>query len=155
VNWLPSLTFDQVRAKILKAKEKVPKRAIANHCPLDLPKRLWRYLIEQAGLDSTTTWANLPKKALNKLVESICRGSFPIKGKSVFKDEFVTCGGVKLSEVDFKTMESRKCPGLYFAGEILDIDGVTGGFNFQSAWTTGWLAGQAIAQPIMTPSGQT
>lgn len=147
VNWLPSLTLDQVRSQILAAKDEVPKRAIANHCPLDLPKRLWRYLVEQAGLDDTITWANLSKKALNKLVEAICRGQFPIKGKSVFKDEFVTCGGVKLAEVDFKTMESRQCPGLFLAGEVLDIDGVTGGFNFQSAWTTGWLAGQAIAHP--------
>lgn len=154
VNWLPSLTFDQVRAKILTAKDEVPKRAIANHCPLDLPKRLWRYLVEQTGLEDTT-WANLPKQALNKLVESICRGTFPIKGKSVFKDEFVTCGGVKLSEVNFKTMESRQCPGLFLAGEVLNIDGVTGGFNFQSAWTTGWLAGQAIAQSAPPPQHET
>ena len=77
-------------------------------------------------------------------MEAIARGTFQIQGKGVFKEEFVTCGGVKLSEVNFQTMESRRCPGLYFAGEVLDIDGVTGGFNFQSAWTTGWLAGQAI-----------
>ena len=151
VNWLPSWTFEQVRAVMLTAKGDVPKRAIANHCPLDLPKRLWRYLVEQTGLDESTTWANLPKKALNMLVESICRGTFPIQGKSVFKEEFVTCGGVALSEVDFKTMESRRCSGLFFAGEVLDIDGVTGGFNFQSAWTTGWLAGQAIARHRAIP----
>jgi predicted Rossmann fold flavoprotein len=145
VNWLPSLNAEQVRQGLLAAKQGVPKRAIANHCPFDLPKRLWRYWVQQTGLDEKTTWANLPKPALNKLVEAIARGTFNIQGKGVFKDEFVTCGGVKLSEVDFKTMASRCCPGLYLAGEVLDIDGVTGGFNFQSAWTTGWLAGQAIA----------
>lgn len=146
VNWLPSMNAEQIRQALLAAKQAVPKRAIANHCPFDLPKRLWRYWVQQAGLDETVTWANLPKKALNQLVEAIARGTFKIQGKGVFKDEFVTCGGVKLSEVNFKTMESRRCPGLYFAGEVLDIDGVTGGFNFQSAWTTGWLAGQAIAE---------
>lgn len=146
VNWLPSMTGEQIRQALLTAKQVVPKRAIVNHCPLALPKRLWRYWVQQVGLDNTVTWANLPKKALNKLVEAIARGTFPIQGKGVFKEEFVTCGGIKLSEVDFKTLESRRCPGLYFAGEVLDIDGVTGGFNFQSAWTTGWLAGQAIAE---------
>lgn len=147
VNWLPALTFEQVRETLLAAKQTTPKRAIASQCPVSLPKRLWRYWVIKSGLDETMTWANLSKKALNQLVEAIHRGTFPIRGKSAFKEEFVTCGGVKLSEVDFKTMASRRCPGLFFAGEILDIDGVTGGFNFQSAWTTGWLAGQAIAQP--------
>ena len=146
VNWLPAMPLEQVRAALLAAKGAVPKRAIANHCPLEVPKRLWRYWVAQAGLDDAVTWANLPKKALNQLVEAICRGTFAIEGKGVFKDEFVTCGGIKLAEVDFKTMASRRCPGLFLAGEVLDIDGVTGGFNFQSAWTTGWLAGQAIAQ---------
>jgi len=144
VNWLPLMNGEQIRAALLAAKQAVPKRAIANHCPFDLPKRLWRYWVQQAALDDSLTWANLSKKALNQLVEAIARGTFPIQGKGVFKEEFVTCGGVKLSEVNFKTMESRRCSGLYFAGEVLDIDGVTGGFNFQSAWTTGWLAGQEI-----------
>jgi len=84
------------------------------------------------------------KKALNGLIQELIQGRYSIKGKGVFKEEFVTCGGVRLKEVDFKTMESRLVPHLYFAGEILDIDGVTGGFNFQSAWTTAWLAGQAM-----------
>ena len=148
VNWLPSMNPDQIRQALLTAKQAVPKRAIANHSPLELPKRLWRYWVQQVGLDETVTWANLSKKALNQLVTAIARGTFTIQGKGVFKEEFVTCGGVKLSEVDFKTMASRRCPGLYFAGEVLDIDGVTGGFNFQSAWTTGWLAGQAIAASL-------
>lgn len=146
VNWLPAMNAEQVRQGLLAAKQTVPKRAIANHCPFDLPKRLWGYWVQQAGLTEDVTWANLPKTALNQLVAAIARGNFSIQGKGVFKEEFVTCGGVKLSEVNFQTMESRRCPGLYFAGEVLDIDGVTGGFNFQSAWTTGWLAGQAIGE---------
>ena len=144
VNWLPAMTMETVRAQLQITRDQVPKRAIVNHCPVDLPRRLWVYLVQRAGLADTLTWANLPKQGLNALVEQISRGQFAIAGKGVFKEEFVTCGGVKLSEVDFKTLQSRRCPGLFFAGEVLDIDGVTGGFNFQSAWTTGWLAGQAI-----------
>lgn len=154
VNWLPSRNAEQVRQDLLAAKQTVPKRAIANHCPFDLPKRLWRYWLQQVGVDDAVTWANLSKKTVNQLVDAIARGHFTIQGKGVFKDEFVTCGGVKLSEVDFKTMASRRCQGLYLAGEVLDIDGVTGGFNFQSAWTTGWLAGQAIAAPNRALSKQ-
>jgi predicted Rossmann fold flavoprotein len=89
-------------------------------------------------------WAGLSHKKLDRLLQELQRGTFQIHGKSPFKEEFVTCGGVKLGEIDFKTMASKICPGLYFAGEIIDVDGVTGGFNFQNAWTTGWLAGQAI-----------
>ncbi|MGD1905698.1 MAG: NAD(P)/FAD-dependent oxidoreductase [Leptolyngbyaceae cyanobacterium] len=144
VNWLPEMTMDEIRAELQAARAQVPKRAIMNHCPLPLSRRLWMYLVQRVGLDESLTWANLPKKGVNGLVEQMSRGQFAISGKGVFKEEFVTCGGVKLSEVDFKTMQSRRCPGLFLAGEVLDIDGVTGGFNFQSAWTTGWLAGQAI-----------
>jgi len=105
---------------------------------------LWQSLVTFIGIDSKIVWADLSKKALNNLLIELLQGEYLIKGKGVFKEEFVTCGGVSLSEINFKTMESKKCPGLFFAGEVLDIDGVTGGFNFQSAWTTGWLAGQTI-----------
>ncbi|MGB7487695.1 MAG: NAD(P)/FAD-dependent oxidoreductase, partial [Phormidesmis sp.] len=108
---------------------------------------LWQYLLGRIKAEPTLTWANLSKQQLNQLVQELTQGGFEITGKGVFKDEFVTCGGVRLKEVDFKTMESRQCSGLYLSGEILDIDGITGGFNFQSAWTTGWLAGNAIGQP--------
>lgn len=148
VNWLPDRSEDTLRQQLQRAKQQFPKRAVINHCPVDLPKRLWRYWTEQAGLDDTLTWANLPKKGLNRLVTLMLRSQYAIQGKGVFKDEFVTCGGIKLSEVNFKTMESRRCPGLFFAGEVLNIDGVTGGFNFQSAWTTGWLAGQALGKSM-------
>lgn len=146
INWRPNLPQEQLRQGLQDARQEAPKRAIANYCPFDLPQRLWHYWLEQVNLDHTLTWANLPKPALNQLVTAISKGTFPLRGKGVFKDEFVTCGGVKLSEVNFKTMESRRCPGLFLAGEVLDIDGITGGFNFQSAWTTGWLAGQGLCQ---------
>jgi predicted Rossmann fold flavoprotein len=107
-----------------------------------LPQRLWVSLLNYCEIDGL--WAGLSNKKLDRLLQELQRGTFQINGKSPFKEEFVTCGGIKLGEIDFKTMASKICPGLYFAGEIIDVDGVTGGFNFQNAWTTGWLAGQAI-----------
>lgn len=146
VNWLPALTQEQVRAKLQEIKATCSRRAIATHSPYTtLSKRLWQYLLDRIDIDSTLTWANLSKKQLNQLLQALTQSSYEVVGKGAFKDEFVTCGGVRLKEVNFKTMESRQCPGLYLSGEILNIDGITGGFNFQSAWTTGWLAGRAIA----------
>lgn len=148
INWLPALSQQQVREALQQAKSAWGKRAIATVSPYPpLSKRLWQYLLTRLGIDATLTWANLSKKHINQLVQEITQGSYTIAGKGTFKDEFVTCGGVCLKEVNFKTMESRQCQGLYLAGEILDIDGITGGFNFQSAWTTGWLAAQAMAAP--------
>ncbi len=145
INWLPEYNQETLKQDLLQFKEEHPKKKIANYCPLDLPKRLWQSLVNYAGIKPDKIWAELSKKELNKLVLELVQGQYQITGKGVFKEEFVTFGGVSLKEINFKTMESKKCPGLYFAGEILDIDGVTGGFNFQSAWTTAWLAGQAIA----------
>ncbi|MEO1682305.1 MAG: NAD(P)/FAD-dependent oxidoreductase [Cyanobacteria bacterium J06631_12] len=145
VNWLPDRSEAQLSDTLQQMKQAHGRRAIATHSPLaGLSKRLWQYLLLRLDMDASQTWATLSKKQLNRLVQTVARSTFDITGKGVFKDEFVTCGGVSLKEVDFKTMESRLIPGLYFSGEILDIDGVTGGFNFQSAWTTSWLAGQAI-----------
>ena len=110
-----------------------------------LPKRLWAALVDLAGIARTDRWASLSKAARHRLTSQLHNTQLQVTGKSLNKDEFVTCGGVRLSEVNFKTMESRICPGLYLAGELLDIDGITGGFNFQSAWTTGWIAGNAMA----------
>jgi predicted Rossmann fold flavoprotein len=146
VNWLPQHHPDQLRQQLLQTKAEQPRRAIASNCPFPLPRRLWHYLTVAVGITAEERWADLSKKSLNQLIQAITQNRYSIQGKGIFKDEFVTCGGVCLKEVDFKTMESRCCPGLYFAGEILDIDGVTGGFNFQNAWTTGWIAGQAIGQ---------
>ena len=111
-----------------------------------MPQRLWERLVTSAGIVATTPWNGVSNAALNTLAAQLTGAEFKVVGKSLFKEEFVTCGGVTLSEVDFRTMQSRVCPGLYFAGEVLDIDGVTGGFNFQSAWTTGMLAGVAMAE---------
>ena len=144
VNWLPQYSQDNLRQMLLAVKSQLPRRQILTSCPVPVPKRLWKTLVTSVGISTEERWAEVSKKALNQLVQELSQGRYFIKGKGVFKEEFVTCGGVKLKEVDFKTMESRLVPGLYFAGEILDIDGVTGGFNFQSAWTTAWLAGQAM-----------
>ena len=147
VNWLPNESQEQVRAHLQQAKAQTSKRLIATYSPYPaISKRLWQYLLSRIDINPALTWANLSKKQLNLLVQELTQGVYEVGGKGTFKDEFVTCGGVKLKEINFKTMESKQCKGLYLAGEILDIDGVTGGFNFQSAWTTGWLAGQVISQ---------
>ncbi|MCW6036074.1 NAD(P)/FAD-dependent oxidoreductase [Spirulina subsalsa FACHB-351] len=147
INWLPEFNPETLRQHLLATKQATPKRKITNSCPVSLPKRLWQRFLTTVGIEEQRIWAELPKTALNALVQELTGGEYHILGKGVFKEEFVTCGGIKLGEINFKTMESRCCPGLYFAGEILDIDGITGGFNFQNAWTTGWLAGQGIGNP--------
>jgi hypothetical protein len=144
VNWLPQYTQEGLRQMLLAVKSQLPQRQITTSCPVPIPKRLWMSLVTSVGIGAEERWAEVSKKALNELIQELNQGRYLIKGKGVFKEEFVTCGGVSLKEVDFKTMESRLVPDLYFAGEILDIDGVTGGFNFQSAWTTAWLAGHAM-----------
>lgn len=144
IDWLPEIHIEKLREIILQTKSEFPKRSLSSHCPINLPRRLWQYLITRTGINPQKPWSELSKKQLNQLLEELKRGTHQITGKGIFKEEFVTCGGINLKEINFKTMESRCCPGLYFAGEILDIDGVTGGFNFQNAWTTGWLAGQGM-----------
>lgn len=148
INWLPEHNLESLKQVLTEFKHTNPKKKIINYCPVKLPKRLWQSLVRYVEIKPEKVWSQISKKELNKLATEIIGGQYEIKGKGVFKDEFVTCGGVSLKEVNFKTMESKKCPGLYFAGEILDIDGVTGGFNFQSAWTTSWLAGVAIANSV-------
>lgn len=141
VNWLPNFTQEEVRQKLLEVKNEWSKKPMFLHRGVELPHRLWQYLLSRIGITPEERWAGLSNKLLNQLVQEINQGKYLVSGKGVFKEEFVTCGGVSLKEVNFKTMESNLVPGLYFAGEILDIDGVTGGFNFQSAWTTSYLAG--------------
>jgi len=123
-------------------KDRFPTRVLKKSICEELPKRYWLRLLEITHVSPMLTWGQLNKDKLNRISKELERASFDIVGKGQFKEEFVTCGGVDLKEVDFKTMESKLCPGLYFAGEILDIDGITGGFNFQNAWTTAWLASQ-------------
>jgi predicted Rossmann fold flavoprotein len=146
VNWLPHLNDAQLAKEFETRRGSQAARLVVNSPVAPLPARLWEQLVLAADVPRETRWSALSRPAQHKLVQQLLRGEFPVSGKSLNKDEFVTCGGVKLGEVDFKTMESRVCPGLFFAGELLDIDGITGGFNFQAAWTTGWIAGRAMAR---------
>lgn len=148
INWLPHLTVEALTSELQRQKQANPARTIVNGSLSPLPSRLWEQLVLASGIKPVTRWAELSSSALHRLVQQLTRSEFPVTGKSLNKDEFVTCGGVRLGEVDFKTMESRVCPGLHFAGELLDIDGITGGFNFQACWTTGWIAGRAMAGHI-------
>ena len=131
-----------VNAAIEDAMPSVRKKKVVNACPFDLPKKFWAFLLARADVPAEAVWLDLGKKAKNKLIITLLNDVYEVRGKTTFKEEFVTCGGVVLSEVDFNTMQSRVVPGLYFAGEVLDVDGVTGGFNFQAAWTTGFVAGR-------------
>ncbi len=143
VAWTGDANEDRLRAALAAGRQSLAKKRVRNANPLGLPGRLWERLVETSEVGPDVTWVDLPKKALNALVRAVGASEFSVTGKSMNKEEFVTCGGVRLREVNFKTMESRRCAGLYFAGEVLDIDGITGGFNFQSAWTTAHLAGTA------------
>ncbi|NET73413.1 MAG: aminoacetone oxidase family FAD-binding enzyme, partial [Sphaerospermopsis sp. SIO1G2] len=148
INWLPNFSQDAVRQKLLSVKQEWGKKAMMLHRGVDLPHRLWQYIITRIGINTEERWADISKNTITQLVQEISQGEYLVTGKGAFKEEFVTCGGVNLKQVNFKTMESKLVQGLYFAGEILDIDGITGGFNFQSAWTTAYLAGISIAKSI-------
>jgi predicted Rossmann fold flavoprotein len=145
LNWLPSHQIEEIKNELRAIKEKYPSRLPATTDSLfKLPKQLWRKLVAVPGISEEMRWAQLSRQQLEQLAGKLQNCSFDLRGKTTYKNEFVTCGGIALEEVNFKTMESRLVPGLYFAGEILDIDGVTGGFNFQNAWTTGWIAGRSL-----------
>jgi hypothetical protein len=147
VNWIPPHTLETAAGLFNDLRASAGRRLVLGHSRLaELPLRLWKQLAAAAGISEAITWANLPRKQLNALANQLVHCQFEVEGKGQFKDEFVTCGGVDLKEVDFRSMQSRKFPGLFLAGEVLDIDGLTGGFNFQSAWTTSWIAGQAIGR---------
>jgi predicted Rossmann fold flavoprotein len=144
VNWIPTFKAEAVKQVLLTAKTEQPKKFISNYCPVDVSLRLWEYLLDKAEVELQKRWADISNKSIQQIVNVLTASEYAIAGKGVFKEEFVTCGGVRLQDVNFQTMESKICQGLFFAGEILDIDGVTGGFNFQSAWTTSWIAAQGI-----------
>jgi predicted Rossmann fold flavoprotein len=145
LNWLPKLDADGTAGELNRRRKEQSARLVVNGPITPLGARLWEQLVLAAGIPREIRWAELSRSAQHSLVQQLTRTPFAVTGKSLNKEEFVTCGGVRLSEVNFKTMESRISPGLYFAGELLDIDGITGGFNFQAAWTTGWIAGKALA----------
>ncbi len=143
VNWTgqPEVT---VRETLMSLKNNNSRKNITGNALFDLPKRLWEFLTHKAGVATEKTWADASLKEINRLIEFLTATPFSIKGKTTFKEEFVTCGGIDWSEIDIATMESKRVPGLYFAGEVVNTDGETGGFNFQAAWTTAWVAAQAI-----------
>jgi predicted Rossmann fold flavoprotein len=146
VNWLGDYSFEQALDVLQRNKdwkENTRKKVNNQQAFSQIPARLWRQLVQFIG---EKNWADVSKQELRKLAEELTAGEFAIRGKGQFKEEFVTCGGVRLNEVDFKTMQSRLVENVFLAGEVLNIDGLTGGFNFQSAWSTGWLAGNALAQ---------
>jgi predicted Rossmann fold flavoprotein len=142
INWLPG---QDAAAELESRKGANPAKLVVNTPIAPLQARLWEALVVASGVPRETRWAALSKAQARALVQQLAHTELPVTGKTMNKDEFVTCGGVRLSEVNFKTMESKLVPGLYFGGELLDIDGITGGFNFQACWTTGWLAGNAMA----------
>jgi hypothetical protein len=148
IHWLPHLDQDSVAAQLESRRAAQPARLVVNTPVPPLPARLWERLVLAAGIARETRWAELSRSARHQLIQQLTGSSLEVSGKSLNQDEFVTCGGVRLSEVNFKTMESRICPGLHFGGELLDIDGLTGGFNFQAAWTTGFIAGKAMGERL-------
>lgn len=146
VNWIPPLLEIELRDKWNLIRNECSLQKIINRNPFSLPNRLWSFLLAESGITEDMRWADLPSKEQNKLIKNLTAQEFAVSGKTTFKEEFVTCGGIKLNEVDIGTMQSKIVPGLFFAGEILDVDGVTGGFNFQHAWTSGWIAAKAICE---------
>lgn len=144
VNWLNDVTVDECIDTLKELKQEQAKKLVAKKSPFDFPNRLWESLVTAAGISDTARWADLSGKQLNELANQLMCGEFQVNGKSTFKEEFVTAGGIELKEVNFKTMESKLVENLYFAGEILNIDAITGGFNFQNAWTGGFIAAETI-----------
>lgn len=144
INFLPHLSAAELTQELMDYKIDNGKKKVLGAPPCAIPRNYWKRVARVAGVGADLTWNHVGGEALRTIVSELTDGRFSLSGKGVFKEEFVTCGGVDLQEVDFRSMQSKKCPGLYFAGELLDIDGVTGGFNFQSAWTTGWIAGRSM-----------
>ncbi len=142
VNWLDQTNHESVLNQLIGVTAEHARKRLPNIRPFGLPERLWRYLLAKGGFSETKKWGELGSKGLNKLAAVLTNDSYSVSGKTGFKDEFVTCGGISLDDIDGKSMESKVCENLYFAGEIMDIDGITGGFNFQAAWTTGYIAGK-------------
>jgi predicted Rossmann fold flavoprotein len=147
VNWLPEF-HESAMLEHLKGCRSSLKQELGNRNPFGLVSRLWLYLIARAGADGNVSWKEQPNQALIALSKILCKDTYVVSGKTTFKDEFVTAGGVNLSELDPATMESRKVKGLFFAGEYMDVDGITGGYNFQHAWSSGWIAAKSISSRV-------
>lgn len=145
LNWLNDKKDEACRNELMNVKAANPHKQVNNHFPFKLPARLLSHLFAKSGIDETSRWADVSKIDIQQLVQNLIYDTYEVKGKTTFKEEFVTCGGISLNDIEFKNMQSKRCKNLFFAGEILDIDGITGGFNFQAAWTTGFIAGNAAA----------
>ena len=146
INWLPDYSEQDLRNDWQSFRDEYAGQKMGSKNPFGLPNRLWLYLINVCEIIVDIRWAEMTVKMQNKLIKNLTAQEFLVNGKTAFREEFVTCGGIKLSEVHANTMESKINPGIFFAGEVLDIDGVTGGFNFQNAWTTGWISAKSIAE---------
>ncbi len=146
INWVPTYNAQSLKMEWLNFRTDLGKREIGNKNPFGLPQRLWQYLLQEAKILPNTKWADIKSAEQNALIQLLTTYTLTIKGKTTFKEEFVTCGGVDLSGINAAQMESKTCPGLHFAGEMMDVDGITGGFNFQHAWTSGWLAANHMAE---------
>lgn len=145
VNWIGLTNSALVAEHLQGIVDSNPRKLLTSVHPFGLPTRMWQYILEKTALGADKRWDELGKKGLNKLVEALTNDQYKVTGKGAFRDEFVTCGGVSLSDINLNTMESKVCKNLYFAGEVLDVDAITGGFNLQAAWTTGYVAGKAMA----------
>jgi predicted Rossmann fold flavoprotein len=148
INWTPAFNEATLKMEWINLRMDFGKREMGSKNPFDLPQRLWQFLLQEADILFNTKWADLKSANQQQLIQLLTRYTLDIKGKTTFKEEFVTCGGVDVKDIDAQTMESKLIPGLHFAGEMMDVDGITGGFNFQHAWTSGWLAAQHIADSI-------
>lgn len=148
VNWLNDVDAKECEDQLKELKQEQAKKTITKFSPYDFPNRLWQSLVNAAGIQPDTRWADLTRAQTQALAQQLTNGEFQVNGKSTFKEEFVTAGGVDLKEVNFKTMESKFLPSMYFAGEVLNIDAITGGFNFQNAWTGGFIAAQSIVAGV-------
>jgi predicted Rossmann fold flavoprotein len=146
INWVPVYNENSLRLEWMNLRQDFGRREMGSKNPFDLPQRLWHFLLQEAGVATQTKWADLKNTQQQQLIQLLTRMTLAIQGKTTFKEEFVTCGGVDLAEIDANTMESKLIPGLHFAGEMMDVDGITGGFNFQHAWTSGWIAAQHMGQ---------
>jgi predicted Rossmann fold flavoprotein len=152
VNWLPEYNENTLREQFQQLRFDIAAQKIGNRNPFNLPQRLWQYLLHECGIDEEKRWADLPAKEQNKLISLCCAQEFKVQGKTTFKEEFVTAGGIQLSEIDVNTMQSKVMPNVFFAGEILDVDGITGGFNFQHAWTSGFIAAVGVGKLVKSES---
>lgn len=144
VKWINN-TLNEVNEKFQELRMNNASQKLSSKTLYNLPQRLWQYFLSVAEINEDKRWADITAKQQNKLAETLTAQQFEVRGKTTFKEEFVTCGGVSLSEIEPQTMQSKKIPNLYFAGEVMDVDGITGGFNFQHAWTSGWIAANGIA----------